>query len=78
MLVAVCDRLVGLVVKASASRAEDPEFGSRLRGDFFGCIPVTSKLTLRWLQCQEPGIIGSVLGLVGPVSVHCDWVRYKV
>ena len=28
-------RLVGLVVKASASRAEDPEFDSRLRRDFF-------------------------------------------
>ena len=21
-----------------------------------------------------PGVIGSVLGLVGPVSVYCDWV----
>ena len=30
------DRLVGLVVKASTSRAEDPEFESRLRRDFFG------------------------------------------
>ena len=29
-------RLVGLVVKASVSRAEDPEFKSRLRQDFFG------------------------------------------
>ena len=29
-------RLVGLVVKASASRAEDPGFDSRLRRDFFG------------------------------------------
>ena len=28
------DRLVGLVVKASASRAEDPGFESRLRRDF--------------------------------------------
>ena len=28
--------LVGLVVKASASRAEDPGFESRLRLDFFG------------------------------------------
>ena len=27
---------VGLVVKASASRAEDPGFESRLRRDFFG------------------------------------------
>ena len=30
------DRLVGLVVKASASRAEGPWFESRLRRDFFG------------------------------------------
>ena len=36
------DRLVGLVVKASASRAEDPGFESRLRREFFGgrVIPV--------------------------------------
>ena len=30
------------------------------------------------LPCQAPGVIGSVLGLVGPVSVYCDWVRWKV
>ena len=30
------DHLVGLVVKAPASRAEDPGFESRLRGDFSG------------------------------------------
>ena len=35
-LLYVFDRLVGLVVKASASRAEDPEFETRLRRDFFG------------------------------------------
>ena len=29
-------------------------------------------------SCQAPGVIGSVLGLVGPVSVYCDWVRWKV
>ena len=29
------DRLIGLVVKASASRAEDPGFECRLRQDFF-------------------------------------------
>ena len=78
-----CDRLVGLVVKASASRAEDHGFESRLRWGwvfffFFFCdrvIPVTSKLALQWLPCQAPGVIGSALGLVGPVSVYCDWVR---
>ena len=32
----IIDRLVGLVVKASASRAEGPGFESRLRQDFFG------------------------------------------
>ena len=41
-------RLVVLAVKASASRAKDPVFESRLRH------------------------IGSVVGLVGPVSVFCD------
>ena len=30
------------------------------------------------LPCQAPGVIGSALGLVGPVSVYCDWVRWKV
>ena len=30
------NRLVGLVVKASASRAEDPGFESRLQRDFSG------------------------------------------
>ena len=32
------DRLVGLVVKASASRVEGPGFESRLRRDFFGVV----------------------------------------
>ena len=38
-------------------------------------IPVTYKLVLRWLLSQAPGVTGSVLGLVGPVSAYCDWVR---
>ena len=32
----IIDRLVGLVIKVSASRAEDPGFESRLRRDFSG------------------------------------------
>ena len=40
--------LIGLVVKASASRAEDHGFESCLRQEFFGVIiPVTSKLALQ-------------------------------
>ena len=71
------ERLVGLVVKASTSRAEDPVFESRLLREFCRgrVIPVTSKLPLHCLPCQALGIIGSALGLVGPVSVYCDWVR---
>ena len=70
-------RLAGLVVKVSASGAQDPGFESRLRRDFFPgrVIPVTSKLALQWLPCQASGVIGSVLGLVGSVSVFCDRVR---
>ena len=26
---------------------------------------------------QAPGVIGSVLGLVGTVSAYFDWVRWK-
>ena len=72
------DRLVWPSGRASASRAEGPRFESRLRRDFFfrgRVIPVTQKLTLQWLPCQAPGVIGSALGLVCPVSVYCDWVR---
>ena len=36
LIVHLPDRLVGLVVKVSASRAEDPRFESRLRQDFWG------------------------------------------
>ena len=73
-VVSSCDHLVGLVVKASATRVEDPGSNCRLRRDFSGVesYPVTSKLALQWLPCQAPGVIGSVLGLVGPVSVYCD------
>ena len=70
------DRLVGLVVKASVSRAEDPGFESRLRRAFPGVE--SYKLALQWLPCQAPGMIGSVLLLVDLVSVYCDWVRWKV
>ena len=41
-------------------------------------VKLTSKLALQWLPCQAPGVIGSALGLVSPVSVYCDWVRWKV
>ena len=73
------DRLGGLEVKASASRAEDPGFESRLRRNVLGSSHTGDlKLALQWLPCQAPGVTGSMLGLAGPVSVYCDWVRWKV
>ena len=42
-----------LVVKATASGAEDPGFESRLWQDVSGrVIPVTSKLALQWLPIR--------------------------
>ena len=63
--------------KTRASRAADlgsiPAFRLAL---FPGqVIPVTETLALQWLLCQAPGVIGSAPGLVGQVSVYCDWVR---
>ena len=29
-------------------------------------------------QNFAPGVTGSALGLVGPVSVYCDWLRWKI
>ena len=65
------------MVKASASRAEDPGFESRWRRDFSGSSH-TSDLKIGTPVATLPGVIGSMLGLVGPVSVYCDWVRWKV
>ena len=52
------DRLVGLVVRASISRAEDPVFESRLRLFFFSgrVIPVTEKLALQRLTARRLAI----------------------
>ena len=59
MCISLRDHLGDLVVKASASRADDPGFESRLRRHEF--IRVESYLEL-----------GLGLGLAGPVSVYCD------
>ena len=67
---ALCDHLVGLVVKASASWAEDLGFKSCLRRVFFSgwVISKTKILALQWLPYQVPGSVGSVTGWPG-VSV---------
>ena len=77
---AVRDRLVGLVAKASASRTAFLGSIPAFVVDLFPCqvTPETYKFAVQWLPCLTPGAIGSALGLVGPVSVYCDWVRQKV
>ena len=70
------DRLVGLVVKACASRAEDPGFESHLRRDISGSSHTgdlnigTPVATLPGAWCYRVNT-----GTVGPVSVYCNWVR---
>ena len=49
------DRLFGLVAKASASRAKDPGFESRLRRDFSGSSH-TSDLIIGTLVATLPGV----------------------
>ena len=67
------NRLADLVVKASASGAEYPRFESPLQWDCSGSSHTSDlEIGTPW---QVPGVIGSALGLVGPVSVHCDWLR---
>ena len=74
------DSLLGLVVKASASRVADLGFDSRLSRDFSGSNHTSdffffffwSKMALQWLPCQAPGGLGSALVLVGPMSVYCE------
>ena len=43
-------------------------FGSSQESDF-------KNVHVSHLPCQAPGVMGSVLGLVGPMSVYCDWAR---
>ena len=70
----------------TASLAEwlrPPPRERKIRGSNPACVGIfrdtsDSTLVLRWLSCQEPGVIGSVLGLVSPVSACCDWMRWKV
>ena len=92
------NRLIGLVVKVSASREEGLGSVTAFGADLFlgRVMPVTYELaspSLRYTSmllgryatnkqqqqpCQAPDIIGSTLGLIDPMSVYRDWVRYKV
>ena len=68
------------MVKVSASRVADLVSIPAFNVGFIlaRVIPVTSKLVMQWLSCQMPGVIRSTLGLVGLVSLYCDWMREKI
>ena len=74
--VCLSDRLVGLVVKASVSGAEGSGFKSRLLRDFSGSSH-TSDLKIGAPVATLPGVWHYRVdaGIVGPVSIYCDWVR---
>ena len=68
------DRLVGLVVRRPPRERKIP--GSNLACAWmFSGSSHTSDLQIGTPVATLPGVIGSALGLVGPVSVFCDWVR---
>ena len=73
------NRLVGLVVRRPPREQNIPGSNPACTGIFAGSSHTSDlKIGTPWLPCQAPGVIGSALGLVGPVSVYCDWVRWKV
>ena len=65
--------LVGLVASSLAEWGSIPAYAV---GIFPGrVIPVAKRLVLQWLPCPAIGVIGSVLGVAGPVLVYRDWIR---
>ena len=68
--------VVWLTVGAPLQMSQPPASTQSCR-DFFSGSSHTSDLKIGTpgLPCHAPGVIGSALGLVGPVSVYCDWVR---
>ena len=72
-------RLIGLAVTASALRAEDPGFESRLH-QYLSGLSHTSDLKIGTPVATLPGAWHyrvSAGTLDGLVSVYCDWVRWK-
>ena len=71
-------RLVGLVVRRPPRERKIPGSNPACAGIFSGSSHTCDLNIGTPVACQAPGVIGSALGLVGPVSVYCDWVRCKV
>ena len=54
-----------------------PGFDSHFRHGSFPRLSLPSNFLMGTLPGAH-GVTGSALGLVGPVSVYCDWIRWKV
>ena len=68
------NHLVGLVVKASASGAEGPEFESRLRRDFSGTLVATQPGVWHYRVSAGTGRLGvSILWLGEAESSICNF-----
>ena len=67
-------RFVGLVVRRQPRERKIPGFNPFGTGIFSGSSH-TSDSKNDTPVATLPGVIGSALGLVGPVSVYYDWVR---
>ena len=70
------DCLVGLVVRRPPRERKVPGSNPACDGIFSGSSH-TCDLNIGTPVATLPGVIGSALGLVGLVSVYCDWVRWK-
>ena len=55
-----------------------PDQGIKLHFPWLCHTSDLKKKGLQWLPCQAPGSTWSVWGLIGPVSVYCDWMRWQV
>ena len=64
----VGDLVVRRQSRQRQTRRSPPAFLGRI-------IPVTYMLELELLPCLPPVVLGSLLRLVGLMSVFCDWVR---
>ena len=64
----VLDCLVGLVVRRPPRERKIPGLNPACARIFSGSSHTNDlKMALQWLPCEAPGVIGSELGLVGPV-----------
>ena len=72
-------RLVGLEVRRPSRERKVPGSNPACAGIFSGSSH-TSDLNIGTPVATLPGAwrYRSALGLVGPVSVYCDWVRWKI